>query len=170
MLKVTLIAASLTLSLAAVPTMVSAEETQGFDIRGAWTGKGFVQKDSESRKMNVTCKIQGAQEGDELGFDGECRAMMVLKRAIGADIMRQGTQYTGTYVGSKAGPAVLNGGPKDDGSIVLQMTFPKTIHGDDIATMTIQPENERVFKITTVDLMGEGQTPVTTAQITFERD
>ncbi|RAI03983.1 hypothetical protein DLJ53_05835 [Acuticoccus sediminis] len=171
MLKAPLfVAAMLVIGSGAIVSGVHAEENPSLDISGKWKGKGFVQKDDKSRKMNVTCQIEGEQNGNDIGFDGECRAMMVLKRAIGADIQREGVRYRGTYVGSNAGPAELDGGPQDDGRIVLTMTFPKTIHGDDIATMTIEPANDSMFKITTVDTMDDGQTKVTTAEITFERN
>ncbi|UOM35883.1 hypothetical protein [Acuticoccus sp. I52.16.1] len=172
MLKATLLVAAFAavgVSAAGAPP-AAAEEVPSLDITGKWRGKGFVQKDEKSRKMNVTCQIEGEQKGDEIGFDGECRAMMVLKRAIGADILREGERYKGTYVGSNAGPAELDGGPENDGRIVLTMTFPRKVNGDDIATMTIEPANDREFKITTVDTMDDGETMVTTAQITFERD
>ncbi|ORE94682.1 hypothetical protein [Acuticoccus yangtzensis] len=172
MLKFTLVTALMVagFNLAVPVRQAAAEETSIFDITGKWSGKGFVQKDDKSRKMNVTCEIEGAQSGDQIGFDGECRAMMVLKRAIGADMVRQGERLKGTYIGSNAGPAELDGGPQEDGRIVLTMTFPKTIHGDDIATMTIAPANDKEFSIVTVDTMSDGKTLVTTAEITFERE
>ncbi len=172
MLKATLLTAVIATAgvSAAVVTPVGAEETPSLDISGTWKGKGFVQKNEKSGKMNVTCQIEGQEQGDEIGFDGVCRAMMVLKRAIGADILRSGQSYTGTYVGSDAGPAALHGDSQSNGRVVLTMTFPKIVNGDDVATMTIEPSTASMFKITTVDMMDDGETEVTTSQITFQRD
>ena len=82
MLKFTLVTALMVagFNLAVPVRQAAAEETSIFDITGKWSGKGFVQKDDKSRKMNVTSEIEGAQSGDQIGFDGECRAMMVLMR------------------------------------------------------------------------------------------
>lgn len=155
--------------LAAGAMVVAATlPVHAMDITGEWSGKGRVQKNAQSRPVNVSCAIVGSQEGDEIGFEGECRAMLILKRAIGADITRDGEHYTGTYTGSNAGVAALDGGPADDGSIVLTMTFPKEVNGDDTATMRIETPNEGSFTITTVDKMATGE-DVTTSQITFER-
>lgn len=164
MLKATLLAA--TLSLIAAPLAVA---DTGFDVSGKWNGKGFVQKDEKSRKMNVTCEVTGARTGDAIGFEGQCRAMLVMKRAIGADLVENGDTYSGTYIGSRVGPADLKGAMEGTGKLVMQMTFPKTVNGDDIATMTIEMPSDDAFTITTVDMMEDGSA-VTTADITFERD
>ena len=164
MLKAIIIAGS----LAAVALPAAAEEATIADITGTWSGKGTVQKDDKSRPMNVTCAVEGAQSGDQIGFDGECRAMLIMKRVIGAEIVRDGDRYTGTYIGSNAGPAELDGG-QEEGKIVLNMRFPRTVNGDDIAVMTIETPSGDSFKITTTDIMDDGVTQVTTAEILFER-
>ncbi|WP_420393803.1 hypothetical protein [Acuticoccus sp.] len=163
----TTVAAAITLGALASPA--AASEPRIADISGAWSGTGFVQRDAEARPMKVRCAINGDQDGDDLGFEGECRAMLVLKRAIGASIVREGPRYSGTYTGSNAGVAALEGARAEDGSIVLHMTFEREINGDDVALMTITPSDGRTFTITTVDRMEDG-VDVTTSQITFERD
>ncbi|MCF3935944.1 hypothetical protein L1787_21375 [Acuticoccus sp. M5D2P5] len=146
--------------------VLAAEDSVG--IGGEWKGTGFVQKDEKSKPMQVNCTIEGTESADRIGFDGECRAMLIMKRAIGADLTRNGDQYSGTYVGSNVGVAELQGGPEGPDSFVLTMTFPKEVNGDDKATMTIERPRDGKFTITTVDRMTSGD-DVTTSQITFER-
>lgn len=158
-------AAMIAVPLAARATL---EEPIG-DIRGTWSGTGFVQKNAGSRPITVRCTIDGEQNGVEIGFGGECRALLVMKRAIGAHLVRDGNRLTGTYVGSDVGVAQLDGGVTPSGSVVLTMTFPRDVNGDDRALMMIDRPDEHTFTITTVDSMLTGE-EVTTAQITFARD
>lgn len=139
------------------------------DITGSWAGAGVVQKDDESRPMNVRCEIEGARNDDRIGFDGECRAMLILRREIGADLIFDGERFRGTYKGSLAGVAALDGAEVPEGDrVVLQMRFPREVNGDDVAVMTIHLHGEDAFTIETVDRMQSG-TDLTTARIRFER-
>lgn len=138
------------------------------DITGQWKGSGFVQKDEKANKMNVRCEVTGDQTGENLAFDGKCRAMLVLSRDIGADIVRQGDAYTGTYVGSLSGPAKLDGTRVSPDRIELEMTFQRVVNGDDKAVMTIETSGDNQFSIITRDRMNNGET-ITTSSVTFQR-
>jgi len=140
-----------------------------FDISGAWAGAGYVQKDDASRPMDVRCEIEGARNDDVIGFDGECRAMLIVRRAIGANLVFDGERFRGSYTGSRAGLAELDGAetPERD-RVVLTMRFPRMVNGDDVAVMTIHLHDEHTFTIETVDRMQSG-TELTTALIRFER-
>ena len=162
-----------TAMLVAANAAAAAQEAEGAevqiaDISGAWKGSGFVQKDEKSKPMNVNCAIEGEQSAASIGFVGECRAMLIMKRAIGADIRLEEGQYVGTYIGSRVGVADLNGAMTSPQVLELEMTFPKEVNGDDKATMTIERPDEATFKVTTVDKMLSG-VDVTTSQIVFER-
>ncbi|MEM6762509.1 MAG: hypothetical protein AAF615_06515 [Pseudomonadota bacterium] len=148
---------------------VAAEPSSVPDITGTWEGKGFVQKDENARKINVRCEIEGEQSVNQVGFDGVCRAMLVMKREIGAWLTKSDNGFTGTYKGAEVGLAELDGGPEVDGKIVLEMKFPKEVNGDDLATMTINLENSNVFTITTTDVMLNGE-EITTSEVTFVRE
>jgi hypothetical protein len=156
---------------AAALLMVCGPATAGqpsVDINGAWAGEGYVQKNDESDPMNVRCEIEGAQHDDRLGFDGECRAMMILRRDIGADLVFDGERFRGTYEGARVGVADLEGASSPDGRVVLTMRFPREVNGDDTATMTIHLHDDDTFTIETVDRMKSGN-EVTTSLIRFER-
>ena len=90
-----------------------AVDEVGEDITGAWVGQGFVQKDERSKPVRVNCAVEGMQDGDRIGFEGVCRAFLVVKREIGAMLVRSGSTYTGTYKGSNVGIAELEGAARE---------------------------------------------------------
>lgn len=152
-----------------IATPLGAEETPATDIRGAWSGSGFVQKDEKSRKVRVRCTVDGDQSPGIISFDGACRAMLVMKRDIGATLIRDGDSYTGTYKGADVGIAELDGLRTSPSQIVLKMLFPRSVNGDAEAEMIIDHPSDDTFTITTRDKMVSG-VDVVTSQITFERE
>ncbi|MEM0908516.1 MAG: hypothetical protein AAGJ94_14200 [Pseudomonadota bacterium] len=150
-------------------TPLGAEETPTSDVRGEWTGSGFVQKDEKSRKVRVRCTVEGDQSPGILSFDGACRAMLVMKRDIGATLVRDGDKYTGTYKGSDVGIAELDGVRTSPSQIVLKMLFPREVNGDAEAEMIIDHPTDDTFTITTSDKMISG-VDVVTSSVTFERE
>jgi len=162
--RTTIVAA---LTLAALPA--AAQGANLPDVSGIWTGTGFVQKDENSRPINVKCEIEGEATGERVAFDGACRAMLVMKRAIGAKLEPSGDTLVGTYEGAAIGIAQLRGDWAGPGRLVLEMTFPREVNGDDKAVMQIDAAEEDAFTITTVDTMLSG-VDVVTSQIRFERE
>jgi hypothetical protein len=106
---------------------------------GSFAGGGGVRTAADSSPWNVKCKISGASTASSVSLDGSCTAAAVVSRKIGADLkVDSAGLYTGTYTGSKIGPAALSGRRKGD-SVVLNVTWPKPVNGDTKATMTITP-------------------------------
>ncbi|MEM7693392.1 MAG: hypothetical protein AAF318_03015 [Pseudomonadota bacterium] len=145
-----------------------ADVETNYNIAGKWTGKGFVQKNETARKINVRCEVEGKADDGQLAFDGFCRAMLVIKRDIGVTLTRTGDSYAGIYIGSDVGPAELSGTRTDAERLILTMTFPRNVNGDDVAVMTIEHGDPNAFMITTVDDMESGNA-ITTANISFTR-
>ena len=146
-----------------------ADGREADDITGPWSGEGYVQKDENSRRVKVRCKIEGEQEGDKIQFEGVCRAMLIMKRDIGAWLTRTGDSFSGTYKGADAGIAQLLGTETGPGRLELTMTFPRQVHTDDKAVMMIDRPDDNTFTITTFDTMSSGE-EITTSSIRFERD
>lgn len=146
----------------------TAQEPSLPDISGAWQGTGEVQRNENASPVGVRCAIDGRWDVTSVGFDGECRAMLIMKRAIGAELQRQGERYTGVYIGSNAGPAQLDGTLTAPNTLTLNMTFENEVNGDDQAVMTIERTGDDEFRIETRDTMESG-VEVTTANITFLR-
>jgi hypothetical protein len=145
-----------------------AADAAGDDISGPWVGTGFVQKDETSKPIRVNCAVEGAQDGDRIGFEGECRAMLVMRREIGAQLVRSGKTFFGTYRGAAVGVAELQGTETDPGTVNLTMTFPREVNGHRTARMTITRPGDGTFTIKTEAQMLSGAT-VTTSEITFAR-
>jgi len=156
-------------ALVLTSTAAMADAPAITDITGTWSGSGFVQKDDKSKPINVRCKVEGAQTGENIAFDGSCRAMLVIKRAIGASLVRSGDNYSGTYIGSDVGVAELDGSETTPGTLELGMTFPRDVNGDSVATMTIEAPSEDAFTIRTTDMMESG-VKVVTSEVMFQRE
>jgi len=146
-----------------------ADEMPASDITGKWSGQGFVQKDENSRKVKVRCKVDGDETGDKIEFEGVCRAMLIMKRDIGAWITRAGGTFSGTYKGADAGISQLDGKEVEPGRVELTMTFPRMVHTDDEAIMMIDRPDNDSFTITTFDIMSSGE-EITTSSIHFTRE
>jgi hypothetical protein len=91
-----------------------------------------------------------------------------VTRKIGADLTVDSSgKYTGTYVGSKIGPAALSGRRQGD-TIVLDVTWPKPVNGDTKAKMTISNTGDG-FSFAVDDLDKPGGKPVRMSDIRLTR-
>ena len=86
-----------------------ADGREADDITGPWSGEGYVQKDENSRRVKVRCKIEGEQEGDKIQFEGVCRAMLIMKRDIGAWLTRDGDSVVVEVKAGTKTPTKLEG-------------------------------------------------------------
>lgn len=152
----------------ALPATLSAAPAGVTDISGAWSGSGTVQRDGTSKPINVRCEITGEQSTNTIGFEGVCRALLVVRRPIGATFVIDGERVTGTYTGAQAGVAQLDGRATTPTEWELTMTFPREVNGDNTAMMTIENPGDGTFRIITVDRMVSGD-EVTTSDVVFQK-
>jgi hypothetical protein len=112
-----------------------ADYLKRFD--GSFKGAGKVRTAADGSPYNVKCNVSGNATATRISLDGTCRAMAVVSRKIGADltVSPDGT-YSGVYTGSKIGPAAVRGRRTGD-NVVLTVTWPKPVNGDQKALMTI---------------------------------
>jgi hypothetical protein len=106
-------------------------------FEGSFKGAGKVRTAADGSPYNVKCSVSGKSTETRISLDGTCRAMAVVTRKIGADltVAPDGT-YSGVYTGSKIGPAAVQGRRTGD-NVVLTVTWPKPVNGDQKAIMTI---------------------------------
>src|SRR5882724_4687374 len=78
-------------------------------FQGNFEGKGTVKVTTDAPTVNVSCTFNSGATSTSLSLDGSCRGLILVTRAISADLKSSGTKYTGTYVGSRTGPARLAG-------------------------------------------------------------
>ncbi len=133
------------------------EEASYFDrFAGSFSGSGEVKHDARSNANHVTCDLKGQALANGVSISGKC-GVSFISREVRADIRYDpgsGT-YTGTYIGSDAGPARLWGKRRGD-QVVLTITWPKPVNGDTKATMTIHNSGNGSFAISVVDAVQPG--------------
>jgi hypothetical protein len=132
-----------------------------------WNGGGKVLRRADEKPWNVTCSMSQSQAANTIDIGGNCRAALVLSKAIGARL-KVGADgiYRGTYVGAAEGTAQLVGKRSGD-TLTLTITWPKPINGDTKATMIIRNPGNGTLQIKVLDKNGAGGPTVTTSDLTF---
>ncbi|MCX5497823.1 hypothetical protein OSH11_24200 [Kaistia dalseonensis] len=165
------IAAGLLVPVLAATTIVHADEA-GFLNRfeGNWSGSGQVRRNAGSSPWNVKCSVTGNPSGSGMAMGGHCRGAIIVSRAIGANLVYDpGTRsYSGTYIGSKLGPAALNGRRNGD-RVDLTITWPKPVNGDTKARMSITNDGRGRLRIQVLDEIRPGGPTRTMSDLTFRR-
>jgi hypothetical protein len=132
-----------------------------------WSGGGKVLRRANEKPWNVSCTMSQNQAGDSIDIGGNCRAALVLSKAIGAKLkVGPDGVYRGTYVGAAEGTAQLVGKRSGD-TLTLTITWPKPINGDTKATMIIRNAGNGTLQIKVLDKNGAGGPTVTTSDLTF---
>lgn len=137
-------------------------------LEGNWSGKGTVKVRTDSSPINVTCKFNSDATASSLSLDGNCRGMVIVSRAIGADLKVKGSKYAGSYIGAGTGTAGLSGG-RSGNAINLGIRWAKDVNGDREARMTVEKVGENGMKLTTVDVDPQTGKSVVTSQINLRR-
>jgi hypothetical protein len=128
----------------------SAAPTSFFeDLSGNWSGSGkaYVTKFGE---VSAKCRLSVSGADTKLEMKGSC-GMLVFHQALGLTLKNAGgNRFTGTYTGSKTGPAKLEGALQDD-RLVLNIRWGGLVNGDRTAKMILQRTGPNSFAQTVVD-------------------
>ena len=128
-----------------------ADETKFLQsFKGNFAGKGTVQVTSDVPNVNVSCSFKSNATSTSLSLDGSCRGLILVTRAISAKLNVTGAKYSGVYVGSRTGPAQLNGS-RSGNAINLGIRWAQEINGDRKARMTVEKRGENGIRLTVVD-------------------
>ncbi len=142
--------ATLAVALAIALATPSAADPAAFVERftGAWSGGGMVMEDGMARPQRVSCRLEGREGPASFTMAGRCRAMVVFSRAIAANVSYDPAtgQFRGTYEGSRAGTAQLEGEQQGD-ALQLSVVWPRPVHGDPRGRMTIVPQGDDGLRI-----------------------
>lgn len=162
------IAVPLAAAALATPSLAGDVFLARFD--GEWSGSGHVQPNAESSTHKVTCRTSGSSSPTALSVKGTCSAYMVFTRNVAVDVKLDPAsgRYTGTYVGSPAGPAALSGVRVGD-TLRLDITWPKEINGDRSARLAITSLGEGRFELTLTDELEPGGKRETTTRLRFAK-
>lgn len=154
--------------LAPTSAWADAQYLARFD--GAFRGSGSVQREQDSSPRRVNCNVQGSQaSANRLRIAGACRAAVIVRREIGADIRFDPAsgRFSGSYTGSTRGVSRLTNGRLRGDTLTFTLTYPVTVHGDRTATMSIRNAGNGTFSLAVTDEV-DG-TPRRTSDITLRR-
>jgi hypothetical protein len=137
-------------------------------LDGNWSGKGTVKVRTNSSPINVSCTFASNTTDSSLSLDGNCRGLIIVSRAIGADIKTNGSTYSGSYVGAGTGTAGLTG-KRSGNAINLGIRWAKEVNGDRTARLTVEKVGNNGMRLTTVDNDPKTGKNVITSQINLRR-
>ena len=144
----------------------SAAPTSFFeDLSGNWSGSGkaYVTKFGE---VSANCRLSVSGADTKVEMKGSC-GMLVFRQALGLTLKNAGgNRFTGTYTGSKTGPAKLEGTLQDD-RLVLNIRWGGLVNGDRTAKMVLERTGPNSFAQTVVDKVS-GKTR-STSSFAFKR-
>lgn len=150
-------------------TPAVADEAQFLkSIGGSWSGNGSVTTTIGSRSLNVKCTFDSRARGTSLAMSGQCRGLVVVRRAVSADIKANGTRYSGTYVGPSGRPSQLTGS-RTGNAINFTVRWSRVINGDRTAQMTIEKIGARGLRLKTIDKDPKTGRPIVTSDIRLSR-
>lgn len=135
------------------------------DLSGNWSGSGkaYVTKFGE---VSAKCRLSVSGAGTKVEMKGSC-GMLVFRQALGLTLKNAGrNRFTGTYTGSKTGPAKLEGILQDD-RLVLNIRWGGLVNGDRTAQMVLERTGPNSFAQTVVDKVS-GKTR-STSSFAFKR-
>jgi hypothetical protein len=155
--------------LAAAAGATHADEADFLrSFQGNFTGKGTVKVTTDAPAVNVFCRFDSDATSSSLSLDGSCRGLVVVTRAISADLRSRGARYTGTYVGSRTGPAQLSG-RRSGNAINLGIHWAKEVNGDRTAQMRVEKNGEDGMRLIVIDVDPKTGERVTTSRIDLRR-
>ena len=155
--------------LVAAAGAVQAQEADFLQsLDGDWSGKGTVKVRTDSSPVNVSCSFDSDATESSLSLDGNCRGLIIVSRAIGADLKADGSNYSGSYTGAGTGTAGLNG-KRSGNAINLGIAWAKEVNGDRKAQLTVEKVGDNGMTLTTVDTDPKTGESVVTSQINLRR-
>ena len=147
----------------------AAEPGFFISMAGKWSGKGSFRINTKASPVSVSCSFS-AKSGDAfLTLDGNCRGLILISRSIGVRLKTDGQRYSGTYIGSRTGPAALSGRRKGQ-ALNLAIRWAKLVNGDRDAEMRVEKIGADAMRIVTIDKDLPSGKSVVTAQIDLKRN
>jgi len=136
-------------------------------FQGNFAGKGTVKIRTNTPTVNVTCSFKSNAKANALSLDGTCRGLVLVTRNISANLKVAGARYSGTYIGSRSGPAQLSG-TRSGNAINLVIHWAKEINGDRKAQLTVE-KTANGMRLTVTDMDPQSRKNVVTSRIDLRR-
>jgi hypothetical protein len=155
--------------IAFVPSLAIADEASFLNsLHGNWAGKGTVTTRIGSKPIGVSCTFTASGSGNALVMNGNCRGLLIINKAISANLQANGSRYVGTYVGPSGGRSALSGTRAGD-SINLAVRWAKEVNGDFAANMVIRKVGADNLQLLTNDRDLQTGKNVVTSDISLQR-
>jgi len=119
-------------------------------LDGNWSGSGSVKSTADSSPVSVSCEFSSDTTDSSMSLDGSCTGLVIISRSIGADLKANGKSYTGTYVGSRTGPAAL-AGKRSGNALNLGIRWARNVNGDQTAQLKLERIGNNGMRLTTLD-------------------
>jgi hypothetical protein len=114
-----------------------------YDLTGSWSGSGQAYL-AKFGNMSVNCRFEVTAAETQFSMKGSC-SVFVFRQALGLTIKNVGgNKYTGTYTGSKTGPAKLEG-TLEGNRLVLNIQWGGVVNGDRTAEMVLERTGANSF-------------------------
>lgn len=91
-----------------------------------------------------------------------------MTREISADLKATGRGYSGVYIGSRTGPAQLNGS-RSGNALNLGIRWAKEVNGDRKAQLTVEKTGSDSMRLTVTDTDPETGKTMVTSRIDLQR-
>ncbi|MDK1385646.1 hypothetical protein QN224_09530 [Sinorhizobium sp. 8-89] len=137
-------------------------------LEGQWAGDGMVKVRINRSPINVSCTFNSQASGPALSMKGTCRGLIVVSRAVGADLQFNGSSYSGFYVGPSGRRAGLTGNRRGN-AINLTIRWPREVNGDRSANLTLQKVGQNGMRLVTTDVDPRSGYSVVTSDINLRR-
>lgn len=137
-------------------------------LNGTWIGTGKVLRKIGGSPINVSCTFTISAPGSSIVMKGNCRGLLVINRAISANLTARGTRYSGTYTGPSGASSQLSGSRRGD-VINLAVRWARLVNGDRNANMAIRKQGSNQLTIQTIDKDLSSGKSVVTSDINLRR-
>lgn len=137
-------------------------------LAGSWNGKGMVITRIGAPAINVNCRLSSAAGATSIAMKGTCYGLLVVRRAISAELSERRGRYSGVYVGPSGFPSSLSGN-RNGNSINLSVRWSRVVNGDRTARMMIQKVGANGLRLRTIDEDPATGKAVATSDILLKR-
>ncbi|KAA1184589.1 hypothetical protein FP026_04210 [Rhizobium tropici] len=148
----------------------AAADESGFlePLNGSWTGTGKVLRKIGSPPIDVSCGFNISAPGTSISMKGNCRGLLIISRAISAQLTARGNRYSGTYTGPSGATSQLSGSRQGD-VINLAVNWARLVNGDRDANMTIRRQDSGQLTLRTIDKDLTSGKSIITSEINLRR-
>ncbi|OHV89178.1 hypothetical protein [Mesorhizobium sp. ORS 3428] len=137
-------------------------------FQGSFAGNGTFKASANAPTVNISCTFKSGATSTSLSLDGKCRGLILMTREISADLKTTGRGYTGVYIGSRTGPAKLNGS-RSGNALNLGIRWAKEVNGDRTAQLTVEKTSGDGMRLTVTDTDPKTGKTMVTSRIDLRR-